>query len=61
MVWLKALELPSHVRLMLDSELRQFATAETETATLDAEPAAIAKTETRVQQLMTIPGVSRIS
>jgi transposase len=60
MVWLKSLELPTHVRLMLASELRQIETIDGELVTLDTELAAIAKTDARVQLLMTIPGVNYV-
>lgn len=55
--WLKTVELPTHERLILDSELRQLATVERERAHLDEHLAIYARHEPRVQLLTTIPGV----
>jgi transposase len=60
MAWLGGLELPAHVRLMLDSELRQVAAADAELAALDAELVASTKADPRVRLLMTIPGVNYV-
>ena len=60
MAWLKALELPAHARLLRDSELRQLATIDAELAEVDKELSAVARAETRVQLLMTIPGVNYV-
>jgi transposase len=58
MAWLKALELPACARLVRDSELRQIAAVDAELAEVDKELAEVARTERRVQLLMTIPGVN---
>ena len=60
MAWLKALELPAHARLMRDSELRQLDAVDSELAVIDTELATLAKSEKRVQLLMTLPGVNYV-
>jgi transposase len=58
--WLKTSELPSHERLVLDSQMRQLAAIEQESATLDERLASIARQEPRVQLLMTVPGINYV-
>jgi len=58
MAWLKSLDLPGHARLVRDSELRQLDVINAELAEIDTRLAEAARGETRVQLLMTIPGVN---
>jgi len=60
MSWLVALELPDHARLLRDSELRQLAMLDAELAAIDRRLAEAARSESRVQLLMTIPGVNYV-
>ncbi len=58
--WLKAVELPAHERVVVDSQLRQIAAVEQELAKLDETPATLALNEPRVALLMTLPGVNYV-
>jgi transposase len=58
--WLASLELPTTDRLMLDSELRRLRHVEAELVDLDKALVEVASQESRVQLLMTLPGVSYV-
>jgi transposase len=60
LAWLKAVELPAHERVVVDSQLRQLAAVEQELAKLDESLAALARSEPRVPLLMTLPGVNYV-
>jgi hypothetical protein len=60
LAWLKALELPAHERLILDSQLRQLKTIEEELEALDQWLQTAARREPQVPLLMTIPGVNYV-
>lgn len=58
--WLKTLELSTTDRLMLDSQLRQLQQADEVLEIVDRQLVEIARSEPRVQLLMTLPGVSHV-
>jgi transposase len=60
LAWLKALELPSHERMILDSQLRQLKTIEEELEALDQCLQDAARLEPQVPLLMTVPGVNYV-
>jgi transposase len=60
MAWLTTLELPEHARLVRESELRQLAMIDAELTAIDTRLAEVALAESRVQLLMTIPGVNDV-
>ena len=58
--WLHSVELPTHERLVLKSQLRQLVIIEQEIKTLDEQLAVAARSEPQVPLLMTIPGVNYV-
>lgn len=60
LAWLKALELPAHERLILDSQLRQLKTIAEELEALDQCLQDAARLEPQVPLLMTIPGANYV-
>ena len=60
LAWLRAIELPPHERVVLDSQLRQLEAVEQEMRLLDQQLVSVAQQEPKLQLLMTIPGVDYV-